>query len=75
MREMTKTPKRALTVRRNERALIKLRRAVALLEPRLSVEAVCSMHEGQLANVIMHYALHVDAARGKDKTAKENDDA
>jgi hypothetical protein len=64
-----------LTVRRNERALIKLRRAVALLEPKLPVELVLSMHEGELANVIMHYALHVDAARGKDKSIgeKQND--
>jgi hypothetical protein len=69
MREATKTPKRALIVRQT------LRRAVALLEPGLSVEAVCSMHEGQLANLIMRYALHVDAVRRKDKSAKENDNA
>lgn len=53
---------------KNPTYLTKLRRAVALLEPTLDIETVFSMPRDQAANVLLHYALHVDAQRaGKKK--------
>lgn len=52
--------------------LIKLRRAVALLEPKIDVDTVFAMNKDQLADVLLHYALHMDAQRERKKHAEDD---
>lgn len=53
--------------------LTKLRRAVALLEPTLDIETVFSMTREQVATVLLHHALQMDAQRLNKKERSDEE--
>jgi hypothetical protein len=55
-----------LQVRKNPDVRIILCRALGLLEPKLSMETIMALSDEEIARLLFHYALHVDAMRNKE---------
>jgi hypothetical protein len=52
-----------LRTSKNSNTTTKLRRAVAMLEPTLDLDTILALSDAEVADIILHYALHVDAQR------------
>lgn len=52
-----------LRTSKNSNVATKLRRAVAMLEPKLDLNTILALSDATIADIILHYAMHVDAQR------------